>query len=73
MGYNSEFKINPDQLQMIEDALRAEIGRLASPRPNYISERCSNQEEAKKIRDLLGHLHNQKHWYYPKEETVPMG
>lgn len=72
MGYNPEFKIDPDQLELIETALRAEIGRLAKPDPDYLDGKCKKREIAKEIRDLLGHLHNQKRWYY-SEDNVPLG
>ena len=72
MGYNPEFKIDPDQLELIENALRAEMGRLAKPSPTYLDANCEKSATAKEIRNLLGHLHNQKRWYRPKE-PVPMG
>ena len=72
MAYNPEFQINPDQLALIEEALRSEMGRLTKPCPEKWNEKNPEQESAKKIRELLGHLHNQKRWYNPKE-TVPLG
>ena len=72
MSYNPHFKINPDQLQVIEDALRAEIGRLSAPNASKFGKKNPKHETAKKLRDLLGHLHNQKLWYAPKE-SVPLG
>lgn len=72
MAYNPEFQINPDQLELIEDALRSEIGRLTKPCPKNWNEKNPEQETAKKIRELLGHLHNQKRWYNPKD-PVPLG
>jgi len=72
MGYNPEFQINPDQLELIEEALRAEMGRLAKPCPEKWNKPDPKQETAKKIRELLGHLHNQKRWYNPKD-PVPLG
>jgi hypothetical protein len=72
MAYNPEFQINPEQLEIIEEALRAEIGRLAKPCPVKWNEKNPEKENAKKIREVLGHLHNQKRWYNPKE-VVPLG
>lgn len=72
MGYNPEFQINPDQLELIESALRSEIGRLAKPCPEKWNEKNPELETAKEIRNLLGHLHNQKRWYKP-DEVVPLG
>lgn len=72
MGYNPNITLNPDQLELIEDALRAEIGRLASPsKPNW-NEKTPELQTARELRELLGHIHNQKAWYQPKE-NVPLG
>ncbi len=72
MGYNPEFKINPDQLEIIEGALRAEMGRLAKPCPENWNEKSPEQESVKQIHELLGHLHNQKRWYVSKD-SAPLG
>lgn len=77
MGYNPNFRINPEQLELIEEALRAEMGRLVKPTPQANGEHPWNadeeaQQEARKIHELLGHLHNQKRWYKPKDH-VPLG
>lgn len=72
MGYNPNIRLNPDQLELIEDALRAEIGRLAKLTTKNINEVTPKHEAAKELRELLGHIHNQKAWYQP-EETVPLG
>lgn len=72
MGYNPSFRINPEQLELIEEALRAEMGRLANPAQMRWSNDCEHQQTARKINELLGHLHNQKRWYEPKTH-VPLG
>lgn len=72
MGYNPNFRINPEQLEMIEDALRAEMGRLTEPVRQNWDDHCSNKKAALKINELLGHLHNQKQWY-PSKDNVPQG
>ena len=66
MSYNPTFRLNPKQLSLIEDALRAEMSRTSRPE----SER--SVQSAKEINDLLAHLHHQKSWYKPKE-PVPLG
>ena len=72
MGYNPDFKLNPKQLDMIEDALRAERGRLAidgkAVQPGI---ECS-LTAVRQINELLAHLHHQKSWHRPKG-PVPMG
>lgn len=72
MGYNPSFKLNPEQLDMIETALRAEMGRLTRPAQKNWNEVCPKKETATKINELLGHLHNQKAWYNP-EDSIPLG
>ena len=72
MGYNSKFQLNPEQMELIENALRAEIGRLAKPTVKNWNETCPKKETAKELRELLGHLHNQKRWFTPKKH-VPQG
>ncbi|MEM9277109.1 MAG: hypothetical protein AAGA76_00890 [Pseudomonadota bacterium] len=72
MGYNPNFRINPEQLELIENALRAEMGRLAKPVPQDWSEENVDKTALREIADLLGHLHNQKRWHKPKKH-VPLG
>ena len=72
MGYNPSIRLNPEQLDLIEGALRAEIGRLTDPqRPNW-NEKSPEDESARELRELLGHIHNQKAWFQP-DENVPLG
>ena len=72
MSYNPTFEINPDQLKLIENALRAEMTRMVKPHADYMNDDCPKWESAKQIRELLGHLHNQKLWYRSKD-SVPQG
>jgi hypothetical protein len=72
MGYNPSFNLNPDQLELIENALRSEMGRLVKPKPENWNENCSKKEQAKDINELLGHLHGQKTWY-KTDDNVPIG
>jgi hypothetical protein len=70
MGYNPTFKLNPRQLELIEEALHAEIARLSTK-----GRETNSHEEVKAARDLrevLAHLHHQKFWYRPKT-NVPLG
>ena len=66
MSYNPTFRLNPKQLSLIEDALRAEMSRTAHPDGE------KSVQRAKEINELLAHLHHQKSWYQPKH-PVPMG
>ena len=72
MGYNPKFDLNPKQLEIIEDALRAERGRLARPFAENHNEAPNARSAVRAITDLLAHLHHQKIWHRPKH-PVPMG
>lgn len=72
MGYNPKFNLNPEQLELIETALRAELGRLAKPDPEAWKKKSRELQSVQRINELLGHLHNQKLWFNPKEH-VPLG
>ena len=73
MAYNRKISLDPKQLNLIEEALRAEVSRLApsllgSAKPAAVE----NKQAVEEINELLGHLHNQKFWHRPKQ-PVPMG
>ena len=68
--FNDSFKLNIDDIDIIEKALRNEIGKLADrfyPSDDEInSSPAAEQTEGNEIRRLhvlLGKLHNQKIWY----------
>ena len=71
MSYNKYFELTPDDIEIIEAALNAKVDRRTRA---AILDDGSNRkellEEANKIRDLLGRLHNQKIWYRPKDGYV---
>ena len=72
MGYNPNIRLNPDQLGLIETALRSEISRLAWPPADPNSGATKNKDSIRELNELLGHLHHQKVWYTPKKR-VPLG
>lgn len=72
MSYNPAFEINPEQLEVIEEALRSEMGRLSKPDAKKWGKSDAAYDNAKRIREVLGHLHNQKRFYAPKE-SYPNG
>jgi hypothetical protein len=59
MKYNPKFKLNPDDIDLIERALR-----VMMQLPHGNKEEC---------RELLAKLHHQKIWYRPKGETYVSG
>ena len=81
--YNKDFQLNPNDLDIIENALRKEINRLNVSRQTAIEstiqppENIASVREAdgqiKIITELLGRLHNQKIWYHPKDKVYVSG
>lgn len=53
MKYNKEFKLDIDDIDLIEHSLRFCL-------------KNNSHLDTKEINDLLGRLHNQKKWYRPK-------
>lgn len=57
MNYNPNFKLNPDDINLIEHSLR-------------VAMQYGSKEE---INKLLAKLHHQKRWYRPKDEIYVSG
>lgn len=57
---NLQFELSPEDLELIEDALRARAPTLGDPETDI-------DPEARDIQDLLGRLHNQKIFYRPSD------
>ncbi len=72
MGYNRKFSLDPKQLELIEEALRAEVSRLAPSICRDHTAADGSKRAVREINELLGHLHHQKFWHRPKQ-PVPMG
>lgn len=71
MKPNKLFELSVEDIEIIEAALNAKVDRRTRA---AILDNGNNRkellEEANKIRDLLGRLHNQKIWYRPKDGYV---
>ena len=66
-AYNKTFELTPDELDLIEKALREKQRQLtATSADNMNSEPC---EVLRGTHELLGRLHNQKNFYRPKETS----
>lgn len=65
-AFNDTFEIDLNEMDLIEDALRAEIKALAS-QPDATLE---TGRKMRAVKDLLGRLHNQKVFYRPKRGYV---
>ena len=67
--YNTTFELSVEDLDLIEDALRA--SKLAKTQAD-IKARAAD-EDVLQIHDLLGRLHNQKTFYRPAKGTYVGG
>ncbi len=72
MGYNPKFKLDPAQLEMIEDALREQVKSLVRSPGGVAHDGGCKKQAVRRVNELLAHLHHQKYWYRPKQ-PVPMG
>ena len=62
--YNSEFKLNIRDIEVIEDAIRqkmAQVNRTQVTQPNAIGP--AEVADIRACNELLGKLSNQKRWY----------
>ncbi|MCK0149141.1 hypothetical protein MWU54_03840 [Marivita sp. S6314] len=72
-GYNKQFELTVDDMDLIETALRHTKQSLSTELMNQAENPSLPGEEAreidasvKKITELLGRLHNQKQFYRPR-------
>ena len=79
--FNRNFQLGLKELRIIEEALHGRVWELVSQIEGgvdgHVPQTGSKNAEALKndladVRDVLGHLHNQKIWYEPKD-FVPRG
>lgn len=83
MAPNENFKLNVNDIDLIENALNYQIGRLAERRRTHVESTIVPEGELESvkeidaeitvIRELLGRIHNQKVWYRPKHGFVGGG
>jgi hypothetical protein len=72
-GFNTQFELDVDDLDLIETALRQRKAELSIKRMKLVNARDASADEVADIdetlhstHDLLGRLHNQKVWYRPR-------
>lgn len=63
MKPNKTFELDIEDIQLIEESLHLRLN-------NLLIDDDRSQSKARKIHDLLGHIHNQKNWYRPKKIYV---
>jgi hypothetical protein len=65
-AYNTTFDLTPEDLDLIEAALRDKQRNLSEAAMKGCSK---TQQMARGMHDLLGRLHNQKVFYRPKRDA----
>jgi len=67
--YNKTFELSVEDLDLIEDALRASKNAAIN---DDLAAKAAN-DNVRQIHDLLGRLHNQKTFYRPSKGTYVGG
>ena len=62
---NLQFELTTQDIDLIEDALRAK--KQAKAQASVVAGSVAPDEEVRDIHDLLGRLHNQKTFYRPRK------
>jgi hypothetical protein len=70
---NELFKLSVKDIDIIEKALTAKVGRRTYAMIQGEGDREKLAAEANQIRDLLGRLHNQKQFYRPSKGIYVSG
>ena len=83
MSPNKNFTLDVQDIDLIENALNYQIGRLIERRRTHVESTIVPEDELEsvreidrdinEIRNLLGRLHNQKVWYRPKNKIYVGG
>lgn len=83
MKPNKNFILDVNDIDLIENALNYQIGRLLERRLTHIESTIVPEGELESvkeidaevtvIRDLLGRIHNQKVWYRPRNKIYVSG
>ena len=68
---NLNFELSPDDLDLIEDALRAK--KMAKTKSDLADGTLPDDEDVREIHELLGRLHNQKTFYRPSKGAYVSG
>lgn len=75
MAYNRSFKIDIEEMKLLESALRLKLANLLDERAALSQHDCSKNIDAEleRVTAFLGSLHNQKNWYRPKDRIYVSG
>ncbi|MBY6056331.1 hypothetical protein KUV26_10930 [Leisingera daeponensis] len=69
-NYNDMFELSVEDMDLIETALRHTRDSLSKTQPETGS---GDAETLRRVHALLGRLHNQKIFYYPKDKVYVSG
>ncbi len=77
-GYNKSFELTPDDLELIETALRETQRKLSDKVIGgdggaVANTDCPISVQLRETHELLGRLHNQKKFYRPKSGAYVSG
>ena len=61
---NTKFNLSVKDIDIIESALRTQLDKKIEK---------NDTQAVKEIRNVLGHIHQQKNWYRPKSTTYVSG
>ncbi|UWQ80327.1 hypothetical protein K3725_04740 [Leisingera sp. S132] len=68
--YNDMFELSVEEMDLIETSLRHTRDALSETHPAAGS---ADAETLRRVHALLGQLHNQKIFYYPKDKVYVSG
>jgi|TARA_B110000503_G_scaffold100682_1_gene150602 hypothetical protein len=68
---NTQFKLSVTDIEIIELALSSKVGRISTTLMEFSNPNL--EIELKKIRELLGRIHNQKNWFHPTDRFAGGG
>jgi hypothetical protein len=76
MSYKKQFDLNIQDIDVIEDCLRREIGSISRDLTDVQSKQTiDSNDRLNIIHSLLGKIHNQKNWFMGSGEVarIPRG
>ena len=73
MSFNRTFTMGLAEIDVIEESLRLRLSSLSHQDLPTGESKNSVTYEIQKIQNVLGHLHNQKNWYRPKDKVYVGG
>ena len=73
MSFNRNFKMDLKDIDVIEESLRLRLSSLSHKDLAEGESKNAINSEIQKIQNVLGHLHNQKNWYRPKDKVYVSG